>query len=116
MDKVLKYRQILQEVLIAYATNNGSRKPQSPDDVQVRVLVDTQNDHYQVLNAGWRNGKQLFSVVFHFDLIDGKIWLQRNISDYDIIEDIEARGVPKSDIVLAFHSPEMRPYTDYAAA
>lgn len=99
-----------------YASNSGSLKPQSPDDVQIKVLIDEQNDHYQVLDIGWHNGKQVFLVIFHFDIIDGKIWLQRNISDYDIIEDIEAKGVPKSDIVLAFHSPEMRPYTDYAAA
>ena len=25
-------------------------------------------------------------------------------------------GVPKEDIVLAFHAPEMRPYTEFAAA
>jgi hypothetical protein len=115
MDKILKYRQILKEVLMEYAKNNGTRKPESPDDVQIKILLDEQNDHYQVLHTGWRNGRQIFSVVFHFDLIEGKIWLLRNISDYDIVEDIEIKGVPKSDIVLAFHSPEMRPYTDYAA-
>jgi hypothetical protein len=32
------------------------------------------------------------------------------------VEDLEARGVPKSDIVLAIHSPEMRPFTEYAVA
>ena len=116
MDKVAKYRQILQEILTEYATDRGSRQPQSPDDVQVKTLIDTQSDHYQALHAGWQNGKQIFSVIFHFDLIEGKIWLQRNISDYDIIEDLEAKGIPKKDIVLAFHSPEMRPYTDYAVA
>ncbi len=116
MDKVAEYRQILQEVLTEYATNRGSWQPQSPDDVQVKVLIDTQHDHYQALHAGWEEGRQVFLVVFHFDIIDGKIWLQRNASDYDIVEDIEAKGVPKSDIVLAFHAPEMRKYTDYAAA
>jgi len=116
MDKVLKYRQVLQEVLSDYTPNRGSWQPQSPDDVQIRTLLDTQNDHYQVLHSGWEKGKQVFLVIFHFDLIDGKIWVQRNVSDYDIIEDIEAKGVPKSDIVLAFHAPEMRKYTDYAAA
>ena len=55
-------------------------------------------------------------VIFHFDIKDGKIWVQRNISDYDIVGDIEAEGVPKKDIVLAFLSPRMRPYTEYASA
>jgi hypothetical protein len=48
------------------------------------------------------------------DNIDGKIWAQRNVSDYDIIGDLEAAGAPKSDIVLAFHIPELRRYTEYA--
>lgn len=81
MDRTIKYRQILQKVLEAYAADGGSIKPTSPDDIQTRVLVDTQNDHYQALHMGWGKDRQVFSVVFHFDIIDGKIWVQRNISD-----------------------------------
>jgi len=55
-------------------------------------------------------------VIFHFEIIDNKIWVQRNMSDYDIVGDIEEKGVPKSGIVLAFLSPKMRPYTEYASA
>ena len=53
-------------------------------------------------------------VIFHFEIIDDKIWVHRNISDYDIVGDLEERGVPKSDIVLAFLSPRMREYSEYA--
>lgn len=114
-NTVKKYRTILKEVLNAYAADEFNRKRQ-PDDMQTRLIMDTENDHYQVLYAGWRNDRQIFSVIFHFDIIDGKIWVQRNISDYDIIEDIEQKGVPKSDIVLAFHAPAMRSFTEYAVA
>jgi hypothetical protein len=115
MDRVEKYRQILQSALKEYAADELSRKKQ-PDEMQTRLIMDTENDHYQVLYTGWRNDQQIFSVIFHFDIIEGKIWVQRNISDYDIIEDIEQKGVPKSDIVLAFHAPKMRSFTEYAAA
>ncbi|MEQ1744302.1 MAG: XisI protein [Saprospiraceae bacterium] len=115
MERALKYRNILMEVLEAY-TNDGKVTRYAPDDMQTLVVADTQNDHYQVLHTGWRNGKQIFTVVFHFDIINGKIWVRRNISDYDLIGDIETKGVPKTDIVLAFHAPEMRPFTDYAVA
>ena len=33
-----------------------------------------------------------------------------------IAYELEAAGVPKSDIVLAFHSEEVRPHTGYAVA
>jgi hypothetical protein len=115
MDRVKKYRTILKDVLKAYAADEFKHKLR-PDDMQIRLIMDTENDHYQVLYAGWHNEQQIFSVVFHFDIIDGKIWVQRNGSDYDIIEDIEHKGVPKSDIVLAFHAPAMRPFTEYATA
>ncbi len=113
MERLKKYRSILQEVLKAYAADEIGKKRQ-PDDLQTHLIMDTKNDHYQVLYAGWRNDRQIFSVIFHFDIIDHKIWVQRNISDYDIIEDLELKGVPKSDIVLAFHAPAMRAFTEYA--
>jgi hypothetical protein len=115
MDRLKKYRTILKEVLTAY-TANELAQIHKPDDMQMRLIMDTENDHYQALYAGWRNDQQIFSVVFHFDIIDNKIWVQRNISDYDIIGDIEQKGVPKSDIVLAFHAPSMRNFTEYATA
>ncbi len=115
MDRLKQYRTILKEVLNAYAANEIAQI-HKPDDMQMRLIMDTENDHYQALYAGWHNDQQIFSVVFHFDIIDNKIWVQRNISDYDIIGDIEQKGVPKSDIVLAFHAPAMRNFTEYATA
>ncbi len=114
MEKVNQYRQILKDVLTNY-TLDKSGYPQ-PNDVETQLLFDNQNDHYQVLRVGWRNRTQVFLVIFHFDIKDGKIWLQQNVSDYDIVGDLEAQGIPKSDIVLAFHSPQMRPFTGYAVA
>jgi XisI protein len=115
MDRKLKYRKILKEVLREYA-GDEMKQVQKPDDMQIRLIMDTESDHYQVLYTGWQQDKQTFSVLFHFDIINGKIWVQRNISDYDIIEDIERKGVPKSDIVLAFHAPQIRTFTEYAHA
>ncbi|MEM9887909.1 MAG: XisI protein [Bacteroidota bacterium] len=83
---------------------------------ETMLIFDDERGHYQVTRIGWDGIHGIFMVIFHFDVKDGKIWVQRNISDYDIVGDIEEKGVPKSEIVLAFHSPRMRPYTGYAAA
>ncbi len=115
MDKLILYRKILQEVLHEYADNEMAQL-RKPDDLQIRLIIDTIHDHYQVLYAGWQNDQQIFSPLFHFDIINEKIWIQRNITDYDIIVDIENKGVPKSDIVLAFNEPQMRHCTEYATA
>lgn len=112
MEKIERYRKIVKDVLTEYA---APRRVYS-DGVETQLLFDTQNDHYQVLLSGWPSRKQVFLVAFHFDIKNGKIWLQQNNTDYDIIQDIEARHVPKEDIVLAVHSPAMRQFTDYAVA
>lgn len=114
MEKVNHYRQILKEVLHEFTNVRNNNSDQT--DVETQLLIDTENDHYQILRVGWRNRTQVFLVVFHFDIKNDKIWIQQNASDYDIVGDLEARGIPKSDIVLAFHSPQMRPFTGYAVA
>jgi hypothetical protein len=52
----------------------------------------------------------------HLDIVDGKIWIQRDGTEDGIAYELEEAGVPKSDIVLAFHSEDVRPHTGYAVA
>jgi protein gp37 len=112
MDKTIIYQNIVEKVLENFVT----ARIQNDSPIITQVVADTRNHHYQIVRTGWLKGKQIYNVIFHFDIINEKIWLQRNISDYDIVEDIEQMGVPKSDIVLAFHSPTMRAMTGYAVA
>jgi hypothetical protein len=107
-----RYAQLIMDVLTEYV----ERRNASSNNAEMIAIFDREKHHYQVLTLGWRKYQRIFLVIFHFDIKDGKIWAQQNASDYDIIGDLEDRGVPKSDIVLAFHSPNMRPYTDYAVA
>jgi hypothetical protein len=50
----------------------------------------------------------------HFDIEDGKIWIQYNGTEESIAERLVQMGVPNSDIVLGFHSPFKRQFTPYA--
>jgi XisI protein len=50
----------------------------------------------------------------HLDIKDGKIWIQQNNTEREIAEELVGMGVPKSDIVIGFHSPFKRKFTDYA--
>ena len=61
MDKTVNYRTIVQKVLQDFvALREANNSP-----IQTQVLLDTTNDHYQVLRTGWRDGKQVFNVIFH---------------------------------------------------
>jgi hypothetical protein len=56
------------------------------------------------------------SAVLHFDIKDGKIWLQHNATDTDVGQELIEMGVAKEDIVLGLHPPYKRPYTGYGVA
>jgi hypothetical protein len=45
---------------------------------------------------------------------DGKIWIQHDGTEGGIANDLVDHGVPKHDIVLGFHAPFKRQFTDFA--
>jgi hypothetical protein len=49
-------------------------------------------------------------------IINGKIWIQQNMTEWDVGQMFQQMGIPKSDIVLGFLAPSTRAYTDYAVA
>ena len=111
MDKLEKYREYVQQLLVKY----GSYKP-SYGDVEVEQIFDTVRDHYQLVNVGWENKHRVYGCSIHIDIKNEKIWLQWNGTEDDIAADLVKLGVPKEDIVLGFQSPFMRKFTEYAVS
>lgn len=54
---------------------------------------------------GWERGQRVYCPVFHLDIKDGKIWVQEDATDFDLVGELERRGVPRTDIVLGFQEP-----------
>jgi hypothetical protein len=48
------------------------------------------------------------------DIKQGKIWIEQNMTEMRVAQELVDLGVAKEDIVLGFQAPEMRQYTDYA--
>ena len=114
MDRLTQYRQAIIEILTDFS--NGSKDSTSKEEMEEQLILDTQRDHYQILTIGWNGIKRVYYPVFHIDIKNNKIWVQEDATDFDFVGELEKRGIPKSDIVLAFHSPFKRPLTDYAVA
>ena len=111
MDKLEKYRNIIEKILTKYAAS-----PYAYDDIERRTMFDRENDSYLLYIVGWGNRRRYHGIVTHLDIINGKIYIQHDGTEDGIATDLEREGVPKSDIVLAFHAPELRKYTEYAVA
>lgn len=50
------------------------------------------------------------------DIISGKLWIQHDGTERGVARDLEAAGIPRDRIVLAFQHISRRRYGDYAAA
>jgi hypothetical protein len=50
------------------------------------------------------------------DIKDGKIWIQRNMTEVDIAGEFVKMGVSEDDIVLGLHPPYKRPQTGFGVA
>lgn len=110
MDKLSLYRQHIQTLLTERA---NLRSPSDP--VKSETIFDTVSDRYQLVNVGWKDGStRIYGCVLHVDIKDGKIWVQHDGTEDAIADQLVAQGVPKQDIVLAYHAPHVRQYTEFA--
>jgi XisI protein len=109
MDRLTRYREIARQIIEDY-----TRDKVSHGEIRTEGVIDSNLDHYQVNHVGWDGRRRVHGVVLHFDIIDEKFWVQYDGTDRPVAEELEAAGVPKDDIVLAFHSPETRKLTGYA--
>ena len=70
--------------------------------------------YQQFFDLGWRKKHRIYGCVLHVDIKDGNIWIQHDGAEDDIANAFLERGVPKSDIVLGFHSPYRRQFSGFA--
>lgn len=69
-----------------------------------------------LMHVGWDRGRRIHGSLVHVDIINGKIWIQRDGTEQGIARELAQAGVPKEDIVLGFQPAEDRPYTEFAVA
>lgn len=113
MDKIEKYSQYIIEFLEEEATYKIANLAET---VNTQVVADTQRHHYQLLRVGWNKREFVFYCVYHFDIRNGKIWIQQNNTEVMVADKLMEKGVMKSDIVLGFVSEFFRASSGFAVA
>ncbi len=109
MDKVSQYRACIHQVLQTYATQTHSY-----GEIETQVIEDTTHDHYQIYHVGWHHDRRIHGCILHIDIKNEKIWIQHNSTEQRIAAELLELGVLKEDIVLGFHVPYRRQFTEYA--
>ncbi|MDM9383698.1 XisI protein [Chlorogloeopsis sp. ULAP01] len=105
-----QYRQIIQQLILKRA-----KRGLSQEGMETQVILDTERDQYLLLHTGWRRNRRTHGCSLHLDIKDGKIWIQHDGTEAGIATQLLELGVSKEDIVLAFHSPHMRQFTEFVS-
>lgn len=111
MERLNFYQNCVRELV-----KRHSESETAENSIQSQVVIDTENNHYQVLDIGWKGMKRIYHCFIHLDIQDGKIWIQRNMTEADLAQELLDMGVAKDDIILGLHPPYKRPYTGYGVA
>src|SRR5580658_4235693 len=108
MDTLENDRDLCERILTEY-----TRVPYAYGYIEIQKVFDRVGDHYMVMLVGREGKKRVHGCLIHLDLVDGKIWIQRDGTEHGVARDLLAAGVPKNRIVLAFRSPELRQNSEF---
>ena len=109
MDTLINYREIAQSIVSDIAQKLSSQ------DFESILSIDQQRGQYIVLSDGWDGIERNYGPLVHIEVKpNAKVWLRYDGTDLEIGQQLLDRGVLASDLVLAFHSPQMRKYTAFA--
>ncbi len=111
MDKLERFKKIIREVLLPY-----SKIKYKFGQYENETVFDEENSRYLVISQGLdHRGIRHHSCLLHLEIINGKIWIQKDNTEDGIATDLLKAGIKKSEIVLGFHEPKIRQYTEFAA-
>ncbi|MCL4835224.1 MAG: XisI protein [Caldilineaceae bacterium] len=109
MNTLTYYRQLIQKILTEY-----TRTPYAYGDIQFETVFDRESDRYLVMILGRENMQRVHGCLLHLDIIDEKIWIQRDGTQEGIVNELLSAGIPKEKIVMGFRSPAHRTLTELA--
>jgi hypothetical protein len=109
MDTLENYQNIIENTLKEYV-----KIPYINRQLETKLIIDKTATNYIVMTLGWQGEERVHGCIIHIEIINGKIWIQRDGSEYGIANELVAAGIPKDKIILAFHPEDVRQYTDFA--
>lgn len=110
MDSLDTWRDTIERILTAHTV-----VPYANARAQTQAVFDRTRDSYLLVDVGWRGSERLHGALVHVDIIDGRIWVQYDGTEYGIANELVEAGVPRDHIVLGFKPPAVRPHTGFAA-
>lgn len=96
MDKVKNYQEAIREELQYQLELEYSDMP----NINYKLIED--GLQFIVLAVGWHEKKYVHDLWFHLELIEDKIWIFENNTDYQLGKALVQKGIDKNDLVVAW--------------
>ena len=103
MDTPDHYTSLVEQVLLPY-----TKRHYSGEDSVNEAVFDRDRGRFLIVSVGWQGYRRVQNSLLHIDIIGDKVWIQRDGTEDGIADELEAAGIPRSAIVLAFHRQEDR--------
>jgi hypothetical protein len=104
---------IVERVIEEYAAIPYAYEP----ELRLVPVFDRARGQFLLMVAGWgAKRERVHYCMIHITLSEGKYWIEEDTTEEGVAADLERAGIPRDQIVLAFHRPEIRPHTGYAVA
>lgn len=62
----------------------------------------------------WKKNSHTYAVYVHLEVVDDKIWVQRNYTEHEVIDGLLGAGVLPADIIAGYLPESMREAATYA--
>jgi hypothetical protein len=111
--KLAKEQCLIERIITDYAE---LYKRGDEAGVETVTVFDRERNHYLLHTIGWAKREHVWNTTIYVRIRNGKFYIEIDWTEAGIATDLLAAGVSKEDIVLAFHHPSMRPYTEFAVA
>ena len=111
MDTIEEYREKIKTILTDYIS-----VPYSRGNIESKLIISNDENNYLLMTLGWQNKKIVHGCIIHLEIIEDKIWIHRDGTEYGIANELIDAGISKDKIVLGFHPTNIRQYTDFAVS
>jgi hypothetical protein len=87
MESIARYRELIKRVITRHA-----QIPSVSGEVRIETIFDAAQDHYALVYTGWDGLRRIEGEVIHIDIINGKIWIQHDGTEYGVARELEDLG------------------------
>lgn len=98
MDTILAYRNIIKQIILRYA----QLKP-SHGDIRLDPVFDEANDRYALMQVGWDRQRRVRGNLIYLTIQKGRVFVEYDGTENGITDELVAEGIPRDNIMLAFH-------------